>query len=119
MIIVCLGVMIISCTALIPDFTTDPAISPDGNQICFVYDGDLWLVPFQGGSAKRLTATGAKEWGPAWSPDGKLIAFNSDRDGNVFPYIISATGGSAVPVIEESYTVCDWFNNGQELLSLS
>ena len=58
MIIVCLGVMIISCTALIPDFTTDPAISPDGNQICFVYDGDLWLVPFQGGSAKRLTATG-------------------------------------------------------------
>ena len=83
MIIVCLGVMIISCTALIPDFTIDPAISPDGNQICFVYDGDLWLVPFQGGSAKRLTATGAKEWGPAWSPDGKLIAFNSDRDGNV------------------------------------
>jgi len=115
-IIFYLGVMIISCSALIPDFTADPAISPDGRQVCFVYDGDLWLVPFQGGSAKRLTATESKEWGPTWSPDGKLIAFNSDRDGIVYPYIIPATGGSANPIIEESYTVCDWFNNSQELL---
>lgn len=115
-IIFYLGVMIISCSALIPDFTADPAISPDGRQVCFVYDGDLWLVPFQGGSAKRLTSTESKEWGPTWSPDGKLIAFNSDRDGIVYPYIIPATGGSANPIIEESYTVCDWFNNSQELL---
>ncbi|MCB5245660.1 MAG: DPP IV N-terminal domain-containing protein [Candidatus Cloacimonetes bacterium] len=115
-ILVYLVIMCLSCLGLIPDFASDPAISPDGNQICFVYSNDLWLVPFQGGSAVRLTSTEAKEWGPVWSPDGKMIAFNSDREGSVYPYIIPANGGSATAVIEESYTISEWFNNGQYLL---
>ncbi|MDD3143350.1 MAG: DPP IV N-terminal domain-containing protein, partial [Candidatus Cloacimonetes bacterium] len=63
--------------ALEPEFASDPAISPDGEQVCFVYDNDLWLVSYNGGEARRLTATEAGEWGPSWSPDGAWIAFNS------------------------------------------
>jgi tricorn protease len=102
--------------ALQPEFATDPAISPDGNQICFVYSGDLWLVPFQGGSARRITNTEAAEWSPCWSPDGKFIAFNSNREGTTYTYLISSAGGSAWSVFSESYSVSDWFSDSQNLL---
>ena len=41
--------------ALEPEFASDPAISPDGEQVCFVFDNDLWLVSYNGGDAHRLT----------------------------------------------------------------
>lgn len=102
--------------ALEPEFATDPAISPDGEQVCFVYDGDLWLVPFGGGAVQRLTSTEAGEWGPSWSPDGRWIAFNSNREGATLPYLISPQTGESRLVIRESYTVCDWFADGSALL---
>ncbi|MBW6514874.1 MAG: DPP IV N-terminal domain-containing protein [Candidatus Syntrophosphaera sp.] len=102
--------------ALYPEFASDPAISPDGTQVCFVYDGDLWLVPFSGGEAKRLTATQAGEWGPIWSPDGKWIAFNANREGSVYPYLMPSEGGPARPIIAETYYVSDWFSDGANLL---
>jgi len=59
-----------------------PAPSPDGSQIAFSWQGDLWLVPAQGGQAARLTAHPAVERFPVWSRDGRLIAFVSNRHGN-------------------------------------
>jgi tricorn protease-like protein len=100
-----------------PMFPKDPSISPDGNDVCFEYDGDLWIVPFWGGSARRLTSTSALEWGPQWSPDGKTIAFNSNREGVAYPYQIATAGGPAVPIIKESYTVVEWFADAQALLA--
>ena len=109
------------CTPLlagIPGFAKDPAISPDGNEVCFVFDDDLWVVPFQGGDARRLTSTKSREWGPIWSPDGKFIAFNSNREGQTYPYLISAKGGEAEAIIRESYSIADWFNDSKHLLVL-
>src|SRR5262245_17941649 len=56
-----------------------PAISPDGKTICFSYLGDLWTVDANGGTATRLTIHEAHEGYARWSPDGKWIAFASNR----------------------------------------
>ncbi len=70
-----------------------PAPSPDGSQIAFSYQGDIWVVPQEGGEAKRLTVHPAYEGGPIWSPDGQWIAFYSERDGNEDVFIIPVAGG--------------------------
>ena len=54
-----------------------PAPSPDGTQVAFSWQGDLWLVPSAGGQARRLTAHPAAERFPVWSRDGRWIAFAS------------------------------------------
>jgi tricorn protease len=70
-----------------------PAPSPDGTTIAFSHMGDLWTVPAAGGTAVRLTVHEAYDDGPAWSPDGSLIAFESDREGNDDVYVIPSSGG--------------------------
>jgi tricorn protease len=113
-IILCLA---ISCLAAFePRFAKDPAISPDGSQVCFVYQGDLWKVPFAGGEAKRLTSTDADEFGPCWSPDGLFIAFSSNRDGQTRVYVMPAGGGNSRLVFQEGMSVCDWFADSKSLL---
>ncbi len=115
-LILCLLIIGSLAYAFEPSFARDPAVSPNGDQICFVYDGDLWLVPFKGGNARRLTSTESSEWGPAWSPDGSLIAFNSNREGQSYAYTISPETGIATPVFRESFSVSDWFKDGKSLL---
>ncbi|MCK5535949.1 MAG: PD40 domain-containing protein, partial [Bacteroidales bacterium] len=72
-----------------------PAISPDGKQIVFEYKGDLYKVAASGGDATQLTNHTAYDFKPIWSPDGKTIAFASDRFGNFDIYTINAEGGAA------------------------
>jgi tricorn protease len=50
-----------------------PAVSPDGRQICFTYQGNLWVAPVTSGPATRLTANDSYDSNPRWSPDGKWI----------------------------------------------
>ncbi len=57
-----------------------PAVSPDGRQIAFAALGDLWLMPVDG-TPRRLTTDPALDTAPAWSPDGKSLAYSSDRSG--------------------------------------
>ncbi len=71
------------------------AISPDGQTIAFAYKGDLFLVPASGGSAFPLTVHEAHDFMPVWSPDGKYIAFASDRFGNFDVFVMPAKGGEA------------------------
>jgi len=61
-------------------FIRYPAPSPDGSQICFSYQGDLWLVSRDGGTAMRLTVHPGFDFKPKWAHDGSRIAFMSDRD---------------------------------------
>jgi tricorn protease len=69
--------------------------SPDikGDNIVFVYGGDLWKVSSAGGAAVRLTSFQGSETQPKFSPDGKWIAFSGEYDGNVDVYIIPSVGG--------------------------
>lgn len=71
-----------------------PAISPDGSTIAFAYKGDLYCVPANGGEARQLTTHAAYDSQPIWSPDGKKIAFTSNREGSQDVYVISAKGGA-------------------------
>ena len=61
--------------------------------IVFVYAGDLWSVPREGGDAVRLTSGMGTETDPAFSPDGTRIAFTGEYDGNVDVFVIPAAGG--------------------------
>lgn len=74
-------------------FASDPAISPDGQTIVFVYESDLWQVPADGGRAVRLTGMDGEETAPAISPDGRWLAFNSNQYGNNDVYIMPLAGG--------------------------
>ena len=58
-----------------------PAISPDGSQIAFVALGDLYLMP-RGGAPRNITRDAALDADPAWSPDGRYLAWASDRAGD-------------------------------------
>lgn len=68
-----------------------PTIS--ASQIAFEYGADLWVVARDGGEARRLTSTPAIESDPHFSPDGKWIAFTSNRAGVTAVYVMPAEGG--------------------------
>lgn len=71
------------------------AISPDGRTVAFSYRGDLWTVPSTGGAASPLTVHAAYDTAPVWSPDGRQIAFASDRYGSFDLFVMPSTGGEA------------------------
>jgi len=62
-------------------------------QIAFSYGGDLWVVERNGGEARRLTSDIGIEIDPVFSPDGTMIAFTGEYDGNEDVYVIPAAGG--------------------------
>src|SRR5277367_2364289 len=70
-----------------------PDISPDGKLIAFSYLGDIWVVEAIGGVARPITRHEAYHVGPVFSPDGKEIAFTSNRHGSYDVYVVSALGG--------------------------
>ena len=88
--------------AVTPMWLRDVKISPDGKEIAFTYKGDIWKVPVAGGTAVRLTSQPSYESEPVWSPDGKSIAFASDRTGGTDIYIMSSNGGSATRLTTNS-----------------
>lgn len=84
-----------------------PALSPDGTRIAYVLrtaerehdreDRALWMVPADGGAARRLTR-GPADTAPAWSPDGRWIAFVRGGDGPPQLWLLPADGGEPEPV---------------------
>lgn len=68
-----------------------PAIS--NNHIAFVYAEDLWIADKDGNNPRRLTIDEGLESNPVFSPDGSMIAFSAEYDGNLDVFIVSAKGG--------------------------
>jgi tricorn protease len=62
-------------------------------QIVFNYAGDLWTVSRDGGDARRLTSGVGVETLPHFSPDGSMIAFTGEYEGNRDVYVVPSTGG--------------------------
>ncbi|MBE0673793.1 MAG: PD40 domain-containing protein, partial [Bacteroidales bacterium] len=85
-----------------------PAISPDGSEIVFSYKGDLFKVSSSGGAAMPLTLHDAHDYMPVWSPDGKQIAFASDRYGNFDVYVMPSAGGEAKRLTAHSANDFPW-----------
>jgi tricorn protease len=98
-----------------------PTLNHDGTQLVFAWDGDLWIVPSAGGDAKRLTSSSAYDAQPRFSPDGKQLAFVSDRNGPKQIYVMSAEGNLAVQKSfhSEDYQLADWFPDGKSVLAIS
>jgi dipeptidyl aminopeptidase/acylaminoacyl peptidase len=88
---------------------TDPQLSPDGKTVVFVRtttdvatgrrNADLWVVPADGSAPPKLLAGGEKtENTPRWSPDGKKIAFSSNREGDMQVFVADPDGGNVKQV---------------------
>ncbi len=65
-----------------------------GEQIAFVYAGDIWMVSSTGGTARRLTSHQGLEVFPKFSPDGQWIAFSGEYSGSRQVFVISVNGGT-------------------------
>jgi Tol biopolymer transport system component/C-terminal processing protease CtpA/Prc len=88
----------------------NPALSPDGSQIAFRFRGDIWIVSSKGGTATRITDHVEFDDLPIWSPDGRWVAFTSDRYGNSDVFAIPAGGGETRQITHNagSDTANDW-----------
>ena len=89
------------------------SISPDGNTIVFEYQGDLYTVSAKGGEARQLTSNPAYDGYPKYSPDGKWIAFTSERNGSMDVFVISPNGGKPRRLTTNSATetLQGWLDN--------
>ncbi|MEW6212654.1 MAG: PDZ domain-containing protein, partial [Acidobacteriota bacterium] len=86
--------------------------------VVFVYAGDLWIAPREGGDAKRLTNGVGVETDPVFSPDGRWIAFTGEYDGNTDVYVVSSSGGvprrlTYHPGVDQAV---GWTNDNREIL---
>ncbi|HEY9281987.1 MAG TPA: hypothetical protein VIP46_00900, partial [Pyrinomonadaceae bacterium] len=87
-------------------------------RVAFSYLGDIWTANEDGSNVQRLTVHKARDVYPRFSPDGKWIAFSSDRNGNLDVYVISAAGGAVKQLTHHSSddTVLNWTPDGASVL---
>jgi Tol biopolymer transport system component len=84
------------------------AISPDASQIVFAYQGDLYLVSSQGGTAEPLLLSEAYESNPVWSNDGKKLAYTSDLYGNFDIFILDLASRNSKRITFHSAKQIPW-----------
>ncbi len=96
-----------------------PTVS--ATQVAFIYGADLWVSDLNGQNVLRLTSTPAVESDPHFSPDGKWIAFTSNRSGSQSVYIVPTKGGEATRLTwHPSFSMTrGWSNDGKQVLYTS
>ncbi len=104
----------------------DLRLSPDGNRIAMVVSEpakpagqrrNIWVYDFPTRSLKQFTASAKSDTKPRWSPDGRMLAFLSNREGPSQIYLISPDGGEARPLTESKTGISsfDWAPDGKRL----
>jgi imidazolonepropionase-like amidohydrolase/Tol biopolymer transport system component len=78
-------------------------VSPDGKEIVFDLLGDLYVMPISGGEAKAITTGIAWDMQPRYSPNGKWIAFTSDRSGGDNIWVANRDGSDPKQVSKETF----------------
>jgi tricorn protease len=94
-----------------------PAVSKD--RIAFVYAGDIWVAPKEGGQAIRLSSPrGGAEQFPRFSPDGGKIAFSGNYEGNTDIYVMPVTGGEPLRLTYHGAAdrLLGWWPDGKSIL---
>ncbi len=88
------------------------------SHIVFSYADDIWIVSKTGGTAHRLTTAKGQESFPRFSPDGSMVAYNANYDGNNDIYVIQARGGTPERVTHHPMTerVLGWYPDGKHIL---
>lgn len=98
--------MLIVSTGSAQSLIMEPTISPDGEQIAFSFQGDIWVADADGENASRITIHEAYESRPVWTNDGESIVFASDRFGNNDIFMMDAKGGQPMRM-----TYASWSDN--------
>ena len=110
---------------------SDPQISPDGASVAYTVtevdkaenrsQSDIWILPSTGGEPRRLTSSPKHDRHPRWSPDGKWIAFESNRAGEFQVYLIPISGGEATQLTSISTEAQQpiWSPDGQRIAFVS
>jgi len=95
-----------------------PRPLPDGKSFVFTWQGDIWLASTEGGEAARITQHPAVDHWPCVSPDGKTVAFTSNRDDTWQVYTVPVAGGVPRKVSHhtEGATPLVWFPDGRSIL---
>ena len=97
-----------------------PAVSPDGSQIAFSWNDEIWSAAIDGSGLTRLTNHPAADSQPLFSPDGKQIAFVSTRTGSpqIFVMQVDGTLPKQVSFHTAGYSLADWFPDGNSVLAV-
>jgi tricorn protease len=92
--------------------------SYSNGRVAFTYLGDIWTADDNGQNTQRLTVNRARDAYPRFSPDGRWIAFSSDRNGNLDVFLVGANGGTAKQLTFHSAddTVLGWTPDGRGVL---
>ncbi|MHA7627203.1 amidohydrolase family protein [Corallococcus sp. M7] len=95
-------------------------VSPRGDEILFDLLGDIYALPIAGGEARALTSGAAWDMQPRYSPDGKSIAFTSDRGGGDNVWVMDRDGKNPRAVTQEKFRLLNspaWSPDGQFLVA--
>jgi tricorn protease len=115
LVVLFIGFSVVAQTRLLrqPDMNSD--------HIVFTYGSDVWVYAFATQETKRITSTPAQEANPMLSPDGKWIAFTSNRSGTASVYIVSVDGGQPKRLTwhPNGSGVRGWTNDGKSVLYVS
>ena len=104
--------------------------SPDGTRVALVVTepakadqrpSHIWLFELSTGSLRQLTYSEKSESSPKWSPDGKLLAFLSNRDANQQIYLLSMSGGESEPLTKGKRNISHfaWSPDGKSISFLA